>query len=159
MGTLTYNKTIWFPHLILQRALGVQDLRDVNFRATLVQPSFGQLEAWQPKEDKPNLMKVTTSGSDNLDNEGQYFKDRGARNPELVVGGEITEDEDGQPVQELIPVRGEAVFFEYKGYSTFLFQEEYDLISEILPFIREITINTTDGLSPLFQILAVVEKD
>ena len=158
-GTITYNKVIWFPHLILQRSLGVHDLSNVNFSKTLVQPSFSELEAWQPKENKPNFSKVSTGGYDDLDNKrGQLF-DKGTREPFLVVGGNITIDENGLSIQELIPVRGEAVFFKYKGYDTFLFQEEYDLISEVLPLIREITIQTTNGLSPLFKVLAVLQKD
>ena len=146
-GTLTYNKTIWFPHLIIQRALGVRDLREVNFRKNLVQPSFGQVEAWQPKEDKPDLLTTVQALDDPslLDNERGVFLDRGFRSPDLIENDE--------------PVRGQPVFFDYKGYATFLFQEEYDLISEILPLIREISIHTTDGLSPLFQVLAVVQKD
>lgn len=158
-GTLTYNKVIWLPHLILQRSLGVKDLRAVNFNKTLVQPSFAELEAWQPKENKPDPSRVLSSGMDDLDNERGQFFDNGAREPSLIVGGEISIGEDGLPVQELIPVRGEAVFFKYKGYDTFLFQEEYDLISEVLPLIREITIQTTNGLSPLFKVLAVLQKD
>jgi hypothetical protein len=161
-GTITSGKAVWLPHLIQQRGLGVKDLRNVNFKATLVQYQFGEAKAWQPKEDKPNLL-VETQALDlddpRLDNERGQILDKGARNPELTEASEPYQDEAGKWVVDIIPVRGESVFFKYKGYSTFLFQEEYDLISHILPNIQEITINTTMGLSPLFQILAVVKED
>ena len=153
------TKVTWLPQLILQRGLGVKDLRNVNFSSTLVQPAFAELQAWQPKENKPDLGRVSRSGFHDLDNQRGQNLDKGSREPFLVVGGTISIDESGLQVQELIPVRGEPVLFKYKGYDTFLFQEEYDLISEVLPLIREITIQTTNGLSPLFKVLAVLQKD
>lgn len=155
------KKTIWFPHLILQRNLGVKDLRQVNFKVTLPHPNYGDVEAWQPNREKPSVFDVQQAIDDPelLDRNRFYSHDRNAREPFLTYGSEPYQNESGEWVQDILPVRGQEVFFEYKGYSTFLFQAEYDLISDILPFIQEITINTTDGLSPLFQVLAVLKKD
>lgn len=158
---LTNGSYVWMPHLILQRGLGVHNLNDVNFKVTLPQPARKPVKLWAPKEDKPKLMTQIQGltgpnrrGNEHLidNNRGQFF-DKGTR-PDYLISEEVI---DGQ----IVPVyeRGEPIYFKYKGYATFLFQEEYDLIKEVLLKIQEITIHTTNGLSPLFTVLAVLKED
>lgn len=162
-GLLTSGKYVWLPHLILQRGLGVKDLRDVNFTATLNQAATKEVKMWQPKENKPNLLTQVQGltgpnrkGNESLidDKRGQdAFFYKGAR-PSHIMSQEI---KDGQIIDTY--ERGEMHFFTYKGYATFLFQDEFALIEEVLPLIQEITIHTTSGLSPLFKVQAVLKKD
>jgi hypothetical protein len=156
-GILMSNKAVWLPHLIQQRKdkLAIKDLRDVNFTASLLQPSFGELEAWVEKEDKANLAVETQAlpyddlRIDRIEDRGGYKFDRGSREPHLIQN----DDEGNQ-----IFVRGEPVFFVLKGFNTFLFQEEYDLIKEVLDRIEQINIHVTYTLSPLFQVKCVLKN-
>lgn len=171
------NKSIWLPHLILQRNLGVKDLSKANFEATLIEHSLGGLpKTWQPKLDGPNLQdqvqsltgpNLTDKTINQLDTVRDRLKrgvhasqllDRGARPVELVDGIFLDDKKTNQSLLKSVPLRGEPVYFELLGYKTFLFETEYALIKDVVKKVEEITIQVTYGLSPLFKIFAKLKN-
>lgn len=51
--------------------------------------------------------------------------------------------------------RGEWIPFTFRGHKTYLYQEEYDLIKDVLPYVVEMTIEGQwSGFSQQFDVLA-----